>query len=65
MTSDEVAAGAAEFDVRAGLLGIDVPADLKDGVVRGYLGLRAMSELLRGVETGRTETSEGRETADG
>ncbi|MDN3025870.1 hypothetical protein [Streptomyces sp. S.PB5] len=39
----------AEFDACAARLGIEVPADLKGGVLRGYQGLRAMAELLRGV----------------
>jgi hypothetical protein len=41
-----------EFDVCTARLGIEVPADLKGGVLRGYQGLRAMAELLRGVDTG-------------
>lgn len=42
---------AAEFDVLTARMDIDVPADLKDGVVRGYQGLRAMTLLLREAGT--------------
>ncbi|MEU1480912.1 hypothetical protein [Streptomyces sp. NPDC005760] len=52
MAADVTAAAAeAEFDVLTARLGIDVPADLKGGVLRGYQGLRAMAELLRGADT--------------
>jgi hypothetical protein len=56
MTSrhDGTGAGAgieAEFDVLTGLLGIEVPSDLKGGVLHGYRGLRGMTALLRGVDT--------------
>ncbi|MET9413773.1 hypothetical protein ABZY03_06205 [Streptomyces klenkii] len=47
-------AAEAEFDALTGRLGIDVPADLKGGVLAGYRGLRDMTALLRRVETGRT-----------
>ncbi|MFF4060711.1 hypothetical protein ACFYZ8_26775 [Streptomyces sp. NPDC001668] len=51
MAADVTAAAAeAEFDVLTARLGIDVPADLKGGVLRGYQGLRAMAELLRGAD---------------
>ncbi|MFF7025585.1 hypothetical protein ACFY97_31805 [Streptomyces klenkii] len=46
-------AAEAEFDALTGRLGIEVPADLKGGVLAGYRGLRDMTALLRGVETGR------------
>ncbi|MFK4102493.1 hypothetical protein ACI2L1_20900 [Streptomyces sp. NPDC019531] len=42
----------AEFDMCTARLGIEVPADLKGGVLRGYQGLRAMAELLREADTG-------------
>ncbi|MGW2598628.1 hypothetical protein [Streptomyces klenkii] len=45
-------AAEAEFDALTGRLGIEVPADLKGGVLAGYRGLRDMTALLRGVETG-------------
>ncbi|MEV4923378.1 hypothetical protein [Streptomyces roseoverticillatus] len=45
-------AAEAEFDALTGRLGIDVPADLKGGVLAGYRGLRDMAALLRGVDTG-------------
>lgn len=43
------ATAEAEFDMCTARLGIEVPADLKGGVLRGYQGLRAMAELLREV----------------
>jgi hypothetical protein len=58
MTSDETtAASEAEFDAVTGRLGIEVPADLKGGVLRGYQGLRAMTALLRDVR--REEEGKG------
>ena len=71
MTSrrDEPAAGAdieAEFDVLTGRLDIEVPGDLKGGVLRGYRGLRDMTALLRRVDVrypGRT--GDGKETPGG
>ncbi|MET9426907.1 MULTISPECIES: hypothetical protein [unclassified Streptomyces] len=62
--ASEGGAIAEEFDVLAGRLGIEVPADLKDGVVRGYAGLRAMTELLREVRTD-TAAPEVREAPGG
>ncbi|WP_330231737.1 hypothetical protein OHA40_04115 [Nocardia sp. NBC_00508] len=44
------AAIEAEFDVCTRRLGIDVPTDLKSGVVRGYRGLREMAAALREVQ---------------
>ena len=38
---------AAEFDALTRRAGIEVPADLKDGVLRGYRGLRGLTALLR------------------
>ena len=70
MTSprDETAAGIeAEFDVLTGRLDIEVPSELKGGVLRGYSGLRAMTVLLRGVDLqrpGRTDET-GKETPGG
>ena len=53
MASDEAAAAIeAEFDIRTGLLGIEVPPDLKGGVLRGYQAIRAMTALLRDVHAG-------------
>jgi hypothetical protein len=52
MTSDPAAARAeAEFDAACARLALQVPADLKGGVVRGYEGLRAMALLLRSLPT--------------
>jgi hypothetical protein len=71
MTSrdDDTGAGAdleAEFDVLTGRLGIEVPPDLKGGVLRGYRGLRAMTVLLRGVDVGSpVRTDDGKETPGG
>ncbi|MFI2369942.1 hypothetical protein [Streptomyces sp. NPDC018833] len=53
MAADVTAAATeAEFDAFTARLGIDVPADLKGGVLRGYQGLRAMAELLRDTDAG-------------
>lgn len=49
MSDGTIAAIEAEFDVFTGRLDIEVPADTKDGVLRGYEGLRGMTALLRGV----------------
>jgi hypothetical protein len=67
MVSDQAAAAAeAEFDVRTGLLGIAVPADLKGGVLRGYQGIRAMTALLREVHAhGGDPAGEEKETPSG
>lgn len=46
-TPEEDADIEAEFDAVTSRLGIAVPADLKDGVLRGYRGLRDMGALLR------------------
>jgi hypothetical protein len=48
MTSrDEV---ELELDVAARRLGIEIPEDLKGGVLHGYRGLREMTALLRRAE---------------
>lgn len=63
--ADASASGAAieaEFDVCTARLGIEVPADLKGGVLRGYRGLREMATLLRDVPTRRDD---GKETPNG
>ncbi len=39
-----------EFAVTLERLGIEMPLDLASGVLAGYRPLRAMMELLRGVE---------------
>jgi hypothetical protein len=71
MTSrgDDTEAGAgleAEFDVLTGRLGIEVPPDLKGGVLRGYRGLRAMTALLRDLDVGPAiRTDEGKEPSGG
>lgn len=54
---DEVEGAAArdaeeEFDAATRRLGIEVPADLRDGVLRGHVGLRARTVLLRRVDVG-------------
>ena len=63
--ADASASGAeieAEFDVCTARLNIEVPADLKGGVLRGYRGLREMAALLRDVPTRRDN---GQETPNG
>jgi len=45
--SDGDAELAAEFDAITRRAGIEVPADLKGGVLYGYRGLRALTALLR------------------
>jgi len=45
--SDGDAELAAEFDAITRRAGIEVPADLKDGVLYGYRGLRGLTALLR------------------
>lgn len=52
------AAIEAEFDIYTARLGIEVPADLKGGVLRGYRGLREMSAQLRAVPTRRDDEKE-------
>ncbi|MFF7953273.1 hypothetical protein [Streptomyces griseorubiginosus] len=47
-----------EFDMCTARLGIEVPADLKGGVLRGYQGLRGMAELLRGADIGHDDEKE-------
>ena len=61
MTSPaEDSALEAEFDIVTGRLGIEVPPDLKAGVLRGYRGLREMMGLLREIQArDRTETTGG------
>ncbi|MGK5546367.1 hypothetical protein ACSNOH_16785 [Streptomyces sp. URMC 127] len=53
-------AAEAEFDAMTGRLGIEVPADLKGGVLAGYRGLRDMTALLRAVDTGRRPGTDDR-----
>ncbi|WP_378729918.1 hypothetical protein [Nocardia brasiliensis] len=43
------AAIEAEYDACTRRLGIEVPADLKGGILRGYRGLRDMAAALRDV----------------
>ncbi|HEU5269370.1 MAG TPA: hypothetical protein VFU36_05540 [Jatrophihabitans sp.] len=45
--SDDAAELAAEFDAAARRAGIEVPADLREGVLHGYRGLRGLTALLR------------------
>ncbi|MFJ9899900.1 hypothetical protein ACIQPR_41880 [Streptomyces sp. NPDC091280] len=52
MATDSTGA-EAEFDVFTARLGIEIPADLKGGVLHGYQGLRALAELLRAADTGQ------------
>jgi hypothetical protein len=60
MESDaEIARAEAEFDACTGQLGIEVPPDLKGGVLRGYRGLRAMAELLPAAGTTEGEEARG------
>lgn len=50
----------AELEVLTRRLGIEIPADLRAGVLRGYRGLRDMTVLLRRAETaGRAERGDG------
>ncbi|MEV5380357.1 MULTISPECIES: hypothetical protein [Streptomyces] len=58
-------AAEAEFDALTGRLGIDVPADLKGGVLAGYQGLRDMAALLRSVETDHRGRPGGRDDRTG
>jgi hypothetical protein len=39
-----------ELEVAARRLGVEIPADLKGGVLHGYRGLREMTALLRRAE---------------
>jgi hypothetical protein len=50
----------AEFDALTRRAGIEVPADLKDGVLRGYRGLRGLTALLRA----EAESAEPRSAAE-
>lgn len=55
--SDGDAELAAEFDAITRRAGIEVPADLKDGVLYGYRGLRGLTALLRAdAESAATES---------
>jgi hypothetical protein len=49
----------AELEVAARRLGIEIPEDLKGGVLHGYRGLREMTSLLRD-EPGAGEGGESR-----
>lgn len=57
MTSRDEA--EVELEVAARRLGIEIPEDLKVGVLHGYRGLRELTALLRRAEM------EGREGAGG
>jgi hypothetical protein len=50
-------AGREEAEVAARRLSIEVPADLKRGVLHGYSGLRDMTALLRRVEAEQQDES--------
>ncbi|GAA5093700.1 hypothetical protein GCM10023319_50830 [Nocardia iowensis] len=53
----------AEYDACTRRLGIEVPADLKGGILRGYRGLRDMAAALRDVPV--QSTRERKETPNG
>ena len=50
MTPRDEAEAEAELEVAARRLGIEIPEDLKGGVLRGYRGLRELTALLRRAE---------------
>ena len=50
MTSIGREEAEVELEVAARRLGIEVPADLRGGVLHGYRGLRDMTALLRRAE---------------
>ncbi|MFL6137084.1 MAG: hypothetical protein ACJ74O_04710 [Frankiaceae bacterium] len=53
--ADADADARAELAVVTRRLGIDVPADLADGVLHGYRALREMTALLRRAEPERPD----------
>ena len=57
VTDDEEA--EIEFEVAIRRLDIEIPADLKGGVLHGYRGLRGMTTLLRRVTTERDRPGAG------
>lgn len=54
MTSRDEA--EVELEAAARRLGIEIPEDLKVGVLHGYRGLRELTALLRRAEIGRRES---------
>lgn len=54
MTSRDEA--EVELEVAARRLGIEIPEDLKAGVLHGYRGLRELTALLRRAELERRES---------